>query len=163
MAGRKHKRGREGWTGYHPLRPDFEPGNDLAVTHGAYSEKIVAPAAAAVQAELQASGPQYLSEPMFGPILRLTSRAVAKSELISDHLESMPLEKQLMPPKPGTAAPVETDRKASAHAMLALSKLGLTPDTAARMARQMTGSEADIARAIADMMAEDEAEASGEA
>jgi hypothetical protein len=136
-------------------RPPFEPGNDVNVTHGGYSDALVAPEAERVRAEMQVSGPEYLREPMFGPAVRLVASDVARAERVAQYVDGLPLEEQIEPPKPGTSAPVELARKMDAHALNGLSKLGLTPDSAAKMTRQMTGSQVDIAKMMADIQEED--------
>jgi hypothetical protein len=159
MPGRKHKRGREGWTGEHPLRPPFAPGNDLSVTHGAYSPAIAGPRAERVLEELSGPGaPDYVRSPMFGPAMRLIASRVASAELAAEHLAPMPVEQQMEPPKPGTSAPIEILRKLDVAALGALSSAGLTPVSAAKMTKSLTGAQVDIAQLMADMADEDQAE-----
>ena len=165
MAGRKNRGAwRKDWTpNPNGQKPPFEPGNDLAVTHGAWSEALVSPAAEAVRAEMQVSGPEYLREPMFGPAVRLVAADVARAERVAAYVDGLPLEEQIEPPKPGTSAPVELARKMDAHALNGLSKLGLTPDSAAKMTRQVAGTQVDIARLMADIADEDAGEDAADA
>lgn len=156
MAGRKHKRGREGWTpNPNGPKPPFAPGNDLAVTHGVYSPGRVAPRAEHVLEELltpagAAQAPDMLRSPLFAPALRIAARRVAQAEMMHDHLEGMPVEEQIEPPKPGTSAPIEQLRKLDAAAQVSLAVCGLTPAAAVKMGAQMASAAPDLALLIAE-------------
>jgi hypothetical protein len=155
MAGRKSKRGREGWTGYRPPEP-FAPGNGVAVKSGVWSPARVAPRAEEVLSELlspegAAQAPDMLRSPLFTPALRIAARRVAQAEMMYDHLAGMPVEMQIEPPKPGTSAPIEQLRKLDAAAQVSLAVCGLTPAAAVKMGAQMAGAAPDIARLMADM------------
>ena len=157
MPGRRDRRGREGWTGEHPLRPPFAEGNDLAVTHGAYSAELVRPEAERVLEELIPAGaPDYLRNPMFGPAVRLAATRVAQAERVARHVASLPMDEQMEPPKPGTSAPIEMSRKMDVAALGALATVGLTPVSAAKMTKSMTGASVDIAQLMADTADEDQ-------
>ena len=159
MPGRRSRRGREGWTGEHPLRPPFEPGNDMAVTHGAYSPARVAPEAERVLDELIPEGaPDYLRNPMFGPAVRLAATRVAQAERVARHVESLPMAEQMEPPKPGTSAPIEMSRKMDVAALGALATVGLTPVSAAKMTKALTGAQVDVAQLMAGIVEEDAAQ-----
>lgn len=156
MPGRRHKRGREGWDGYKPALA-YEPGNKAAVTHGAWSEDLVKPDAERVLEELIPDGaPDYLRNPMFGPAVRLAATRVAQAERVARHVESLPMDAQMEPPKPGTSAPVEMSRKMDVAALGALATVGLTPVSAARLSKDITGATLDTAQMMMQMMAEED-------
>jgi hypothetical protein len=156
VPGRKHKRGREGWTGYNPPVP-YEPGNGAAVKHGIHSPRLVAPEAERVLDELIPDGaPEYLRNPMFGPAVRLAATRVAQAEMLARHLESMSVEEQIEPPKPGTSAPIEMSRKMDVAALGALATVGLTPVSAARLSKDITGATLDTAQVMMQMLADED-------
>lgn len=68
-------------------RPPFEPGNQLAVTHGAYSPAKVDPIAEAnVERVLQDPDLNYLHQARFRHSLWAWARAEAQVELLVDHI-----------------------------------------------------------------------------
>ena len=159
MPGRKGRKGREGWTGEHPRYAPFEPGNGVAVTHGAHSPARVAAEAERVLEEMIPAGaPDYLRQPMFGPAVRLAATRVAQAEMVARYVDSIGVEAAMEPPKPGTSAPVEMSRKMDVAALGALATVGLTPVSAARLTKDVAGAQVDIAQLMADLADEDQAE-----
>lgn len=72
-------------------RPPFEPGNDVATTHGARSERRIAPRAQAILDELVSdpSLPAYLQDPSYRGALAGLARAEAIVSLLEDHLATL--------------------------------------------------------------------------
>lgn len=156
MPGRKH---RGAWAGDWQPRPPFEPGNGLAVTHGAYSpERVDQVATRVAEALLGTEGvPQYLRDPSYGPAIVSWARAEAKAKLVADFLEGMPVEEQMMPPKAGTTAPIEVLRKLESAALTHRARLGLDPLSRARLGRDITAAKFDLAALMAQAVREDAA------
>jgi len=163
MAGRKNRGAwRKDWTpNPNGQKPPFEPGNDLAVTHGAYVDAVVVPQAVEMAEELltPAGTPDYLREPMFGPAVRRWAVAEIRAARAGEWVDQMGMEEAMTPPKPGTAPPIETVRKMEAHAGNQADKLGLTPVSHAKLIGNVAGAQVDIARLI---MAETEGMDAGE-
>lgn len=67
-------------------RPPYEPGNDVAKRHGAYSERAIAERAELVHASLIEYAP-YLDEPRFAPALARYLRAAARESLLDEHIQ----------------------------------------------------------------------------
>jgi hypothetical protein len=147
MAGRRSKAGREGWTGFKPNVP-FTAGNDVATTHGAYKDGVVVPQAVDMAEELLTpeGTPDYLRNPMFGPAVRRWAVAEVRAMKAGEWVDQMGMEAAMTPPKPGTAAPIETVRKMEAHAGNQADKLGLTPASHAKLIGNVAGAQVDVAR-----------------
>ncbi|WP_101844814.1 hypothetical protein [Zhihengliuella sp. ISTPL4] len=111
-------------------RPPFEPGNTAAVTHGAHSSGIVDPLAAEyVQAAVDAA--PYLALDRFAFALTAWARAEARCELLSRYLDRHGVQNNRGTPRMSILATLATSERAAARGRDAL---GLTPDSAARIA-----------------------------
>lgn len=68
-------------------RPPFAPGNELSVTHGAYSPRRVDPLARELVARVLASeSVAFLREPAYAPALWAWARAEAQAQLLTEYL-----------------------------------------------------------------------------
>lgn len=111
-------------------RPPAEPGNVLALVHGATSRRVVDPIAAELVAEVLADdGTAYLQEPKYAPALRAWSRAEARVLLLLAHLERVGAVDDEGSPT-GVLAAVE---RAEAAAERARGRLGLDPMSRSKM------------------------------
>jgi hypothetical protein len=159
MAGRKNRGAQsQDWqpnpNGRHE---DFQPGNSLALVHGAGSPARVNELATRLAAALLgAEGiPPYLADPSYGPAIISWARAEAKAKLVADYLEGMPVEDQMMPPKAGTTAPIEVLRKLESAALTHRARLGLDPLSRARLGRDVMSAKFDMAAIMAQISRED--------
>lgn len=137
----------QGWVPEFPgQRPPFTPGNDLAVKHGAGSPRKVDPIAAGIVIELLADeSVSYLRAPRFGAAVQAWATAEAKCGLISNWVETMPIE-EAAASKPGQTSPLELLRKWEATAQTHRSRLGLDPMSAARLGKDIAQTkQADVA------------------
>jgi hypothetical protein len=126
----------------------FEPGNEVAVKHGCYSERRIAAKAAEVHDELLDVAP-YLAEPKFLPAVLRYLQAASREALLHDHISAVVAERG-----PGAVAS-RTWEQATAAARLAArlgSDLGLDPIGHARIRSLSAGAGATEAT-LADLAA----------
>lgn len=98
MTGKPRKRAARGLV-EHPWRddpslssrPPFEPGNDVAVTHGALSPRRVAPLAAAAVERLRAVAPWAADRPAFLGSVESLAWCEAQLELVRAYLDDVGL------------------------------------------------------------------------
>lgn len=170
-------RARENWREtYRERRPDFEPGNTLAVTHGVHSERLVSPVAAMLKEQLLADPdlPEYLRQPQFahavdaycwaqGQCIKLREY-VARLELedaLTDRTETSETEDRdggsvtRRSTSRRIEAAHEVARKYEVHAASLRAKLGLDPASAAKLGRNLAAARLDIAQAMAQIDAEE--------
>jgi hypothetical protein len=76
---------------------DAEAGNELALVHGAYSERRLAPRAAQIAGELLShpDTPEWLRTPSYAPAVAAWSRAEAVVSLLWDYLAEVDLQQAL--------------------------------------------------------------------
>jgi hypothetical protein len=67
--------------------PDAAPGNLLALKHGAFSSRLIGERAGTVLAEIVQRAPHVAERPEFATAIEILARAVARSELIHEHIE----------------------------------------------------------------------------
>ncbi len=145
MAG--HLEVPDGWTPDFPgQRPPFTPGNQLAVTHGAYSSKRTDPIARRYIDELaQDPGLEYLQAPRFHAALWAWAGTMAKVELLTEWVDSMGIQDAADSDRGKTSA-LELLRKWMATAQTQAARLGLDPLSAARLGKDIAGArQADAA------------------
>jgi len=148
----------EGWTPEFPgQRPPFPAGNTLAVTHGAYSATRVDPIARRYIDELaQDDGLAYLQAPRFHAALWAWASAMAKVDLLTAWVDSMPIEQAADSDKGQTSA-LELLRKWMATAQTQAARLGLDPLSAARLGKDIAGArQADAATLLTQARAQAE-------
>lgn len=127
---------RPGWS-----RPPFEPGNVVALKHGARSPRLIEPEAAAlVDAVLADPDLAYLRAQKWRPTLENWARAQRAADRFGAYLEAMPVEKQAMPPRGGAKSPIDQWLGMVRAATGLADRLGLTPTSAARLSRDMSAS-----------------------
>ena len=128
--------------------PDFEPGNEFSVTHGAYSERRIAQKAGEVHDALLDVAP-YLAESKFLPAVLRYLQAASRESLLHGHIAAVSAGRG-----PG-AVPSRTWEQCTAAARLAsklAEDLGLTPLGHARIRSLSAGAEATEAT-LADLAA----------
>ncbi len=76
--------------------PDFEPGNQLSLKHGAYSPRVVGERAELVRAELLRLVPGLADDPESASPLALYCRAVAREELAHEAIEAGSINPRLL-------------------------------------------------------------------
>jgi len=147
-----------GWTPeFEGQRPPFHEGNELAVTHGAYSAKRTDPIARRYIDELaQDPGLEYLQAPRFHAALWAWASTMAKVELLQQWVDDMPIQQAADSDKGKTSA-LELLRKWMATAQTQAARLGLDPLSAARLGKDIAGArQADAATLLTQARAEAE-------
>lgn len=132
-----------------PRHDAFEPGNIVALRHGAYSPRAIAAKAAEVHAALLEAAP-YLDQPRFLPAANRYLEAAAREALLHAHIVAVSAEKG-----PG-GVPSRVWEQATAAARLAArlgSDLGLDPIGHARIRALSSGAEATEASLVGRLAA----------
>jgi hypothetical protein len=135
--------------GHPPRHPDFEPGNVLALTHGAQSGRAIEARAAEVHEQLLELAP-WCDRPHFLPSVSRYLQAAAREALLHSHIVRLSADKG-----PG-AVPARVWESATAATRLAhtlAGDLGLTPLGEARL-RAVAGTAAVTELSLADLMAQ---------
>lgn len=140
-------------------RPPFQPGNTLAVTHGAYSPARVDPIAQELIAGLWSDPTlEYLQAPRFARSVHQWAIAQAKVDLLSDWVDGMDIQ-QAADSDRGKTSPLELLRKWMTTAQGYAQRLGLDPLSAARLGKDIAGTrQADAATLLTRARAEAEAQ-----
>lgn len=124
-------------------RPPFPVGNEVALRHGAYSERAIAERAEQVHEELLTFAP-YLDEPRFLPAVQRYLSAAAREALLDEHIVTVCSENG-----PG-AVPARVWEQCTAAARLAAKlgdDLGLSPIGHARIRALSAGADSSEATA----------------
>ena len=132
----------------------FAPGNAVSTHHGAFSERRVAPLAQRLVEQVVADN-GYLQDPSYASALHSWGRTEARIELVSAWL----IEKGDLDPQGKVRPAADLLNRLEARAENLRSALGLTPLARARLGRDISGSQFDLARA---WQIEDEQAAEGE-
>jgi hypothetical protein len=100
MAGHSERRGS--WKADPSLstRPPFEPGNEMALVHGARSERHLTPLAERFEADLRESAP-WTARPAFAAARRAWAYAQAAAELHRRHFDKVGMYDGRGKPRPG--------------------------------------------------------------
>lgn len=149
----------EGWAPDFPgQRPPFQPGNQLALKHGAFSAARTDPIAQRFIAEIAADdNTAYLAQPRFQSQLWTWAIAAARVELLSAWIDDMSLEAATFSGK-GQVSPLELLRKWITTAQTLSARLGLDPLSAARLGKDIAqGRQADAAGLLTRLRADIEA------
>jgi hypothetical protein len=118
----------------------------------------VDPIAQALAVELLADETvAYLREPRYTAAVQAWARAEAKVALVSEYVDSMPLE-MAMNSKAGSTSPLEQLRRLEATALTHRSRLGIDPMSAAKLHKDVAATQVDIARLMAELHGSDLAE-----
>lgn len=148
-------------------RPPFEPGNPLvftarnqaAVTHGAYTPRIVGPVAQAlVDAVLADPEVAHLHRSAFRPAVEAWAYSEAQCRVLAAWVDRLGVEAASESDR-GKTSPLELLRRFEMTAMTHRGRLGLDPLSAARLGRDVAvGRAADTARIMAELHAMEQAE-----
>jgi hypothetical protein len=126
-------------------RPPFQPGNQLAVTHGAFSAARTDPIARQYITELAADPTlSYLDQPRFAAGLWQWATAQARVQLLSEWVDKMSMETSTYSGK-GQTSPLELLRKWMSTAQTYAARLGLDPLSAARLGKDVASTRVDLA------------------
>lgn len=123
--------------GHPPRHPDFEPGNELSLVHGANSPRAIAARAQEVHAELLVAAP-YLDDDKFLPAVSRYLQAAARESLLHQHIVT------LSESKGAGEVPARVWEQATAATRLAAklgSDLGLDPLGHARIRALSAGAQ----------------------
>lgn len=139
-------------------RPPFTPGNDLAVKHGAFSDRRVDPVANRYRDEvLSDPTTTYLTAPRFANQLWQWCVASARVELLTIWVDSMPVDQQTYSGK-GQVSPLELLRKWMSTLQTLSARLGLDPLSSARLGKDIaTSRQASAATMLTELRAIHEA------
>jgi hypothetical protein len=118
-------------------RPPFEPGNQVALKHGATSPAKVNPRAEAI-AEAAAVAVPYLGAADFAPALRAWARAEASLELLAEWVDQHGLLDGDGKPQPWIETLLKFERLAASHR----GRLGLDPTSRAKLERELAAGAA---------------------
>lgn len=129
-----------------PLPPPAPAGNLRAVRHGAHSPAIVEPVAQELATRIVEAA-AYLAEPRFQPSVEAWSRAEAKCALLNAYLEDHGHLDRHGRPRPAFRLLREWERRASEER----DRLGLSPVAAAKLSKDITATQFDLARAMAEL------------
>jgi hypothetical protein len=157
-------RAPEGWVPEFPgQRPPFQPGHELSMKHGAGSPRKRDPIAQALAAELLLDeSVAYLRAPRYAAAVQAWAVAEAKCALISNWVDSMPIEKAAES-KQGQTSALELLRKWETTAQNHRSRLGLDPMSAAKLGKDVAQTrQADTATALTLMREDFERSLKGE-
>lgn len=123
-----------------------EAGNVAALVHGARSLRLVDPVAVELVAEAQAELP-YLGEAKYRATLEAWGRAEARVRLLERFLET----EGLLTSEGDVRAAAAFQLQCETQAARLRSQLGLTPEAAAKIGKDVAGAQADLATIWARM------------
>lgn len=133
----------------------FKPGNMAAVKTGAYSPRIIEPLTDTVYADLTGQHPR-LRNPLYAIMVRDFARTLVRVELLEERLAGGDLDAEGNP-LPGSASLLRYRK----HLMNLADRLGLTPLANAKLGKDTTDTEVNLAR-IAAQLAQMEANDDGD-
>jgi len=154
-----HLEAPEGWVPEFPgQRPPFAPGNQLAVTHGAFSAARTDPIAQRfVQEVVTDPNTAYLAAPRFATALWGWAVTAARVELLSAWVDGMDITVATNSAR-GQTSPLELLRKWMATLQTQSARMGLDPLSAARLGKDVAqGRQADAAGELTRLRAAHEA------
>jgi hypothetical protein len=106
------------------------PGNTRAVSHGAFSERLVGPIAEEIlEAVVELCAGLPAEQPGFAAARALLARKLARLSMVSQHLDSNGYMNQRGNPRPSVKLELELLRSVE----VTLAALGLTPSAAAKL------------------------------
>ncbi|GAA2548140.1 hypothetical protein [Pseudonocardia hydrocarbonoxydans] len=128
--------------------PPFEPGNEAALRHGAYSPRRVDPLAAELAAgALDDPDLAHLTAPGYRPAVWAWARAEAQVQLLAEHVERIGLD---FGDHAVSAAHTALDR-AERRAERSRRALGLDPLARARLGRDHAAARVDVVEVLTRM------------
>lgn len=124
-------------TPYQRTHPPFEPGNTVAVSHGAGSPRIVEPLASELVTTTVEAAP-FLDQPSFHPALKAWARAEARCALLAAYLDEHGLLDEQGQPRPATKLMTQMENLA----LKQRARLGLDAASRAGIEASLTSSAA---------------------
>jgi hypothetical protein len=149
MAGRPNKGKWKDDPDRQPLGDKLQPwapGNVVALTHGAESERMVAPVAARLVEQATADAP-YLTEPKYTATLEAWSRAEARVVLLEEWLS----QEGLLTDEGDVRRAAEFQLRCERHAAMLREQLGLTPLARARLGRDVSSAQVNLGTIWAEL------------
>jgi hypothetical protein len=136
-------------------RSPFQPGNSLAVTHGAYSKTRTDPIARRFIEEVYADpATAFLNAHRYSAMLWQWAVLMAQCELISAAMDGMTFEEASESDR-GKTSPMDLLTRFSGKALALADRLGLTPRSYAALGKTITSTQRDLASLLSDPMATD--------
>jgi hypothetical protein len=133
--------------------PDFEPGEaNIAATHGANSERVIAERAKIVNTTLLEAAP-WLAEDRFLPAVSLYLRSAARSSLLDEYVDRIAAETGI---EHVPARTIEQAIAASNRAFKQAEALGITPAGFNKL-KLLAAGAAGAEQSLADLAAKGEA------
>lgn len=157
MAGSGITPGRRWQPEFDRQRPPFEPGNELAVKHGAFSDKRTDPIANRFLDEVMSDPTTtYLTAPRFANQLWQWCVASARVQLLSEWVDGMTMAAAAESGK-GQVSPLELLRKWMSTLQTLSARLGLDPLSSARLGKDVAQSrQASAATVLTELRAKHE-------
>jgi hypothetical protein len=126
-------------------RPPFQPGNQLAVTHGAYSTERTDPIAQRyIQEVCSDPATSYLRSPAYHAMLWQWGVLMAQCELITVHMASMTFEERTNSDR-GKTSPMDLYTRFSGRALALAKEMGFTPRSRAGLGKDVASTQVDLA------------------
>ena len=141
--------------GHAPRHEDFAPGNEVAVKHGARSDRLVRPRALEIAADLAADDalPDYLRQATYRPALLAYATTLARAERVQVWLEATAPEHGV--PELDEAGDVRGAtrllERLEGSAARQRQELGLTPLSRARLGKDVAVAQVSLAQIWSDM------------
>lgn len=133
---------------YRPARgytwEPFKPGHTLSMRHGAYSPRRVDPVAAEL-VEYAVEVAPYLADPGYALALHAWADAEARAQLLRAYVDEHGLLDEKGRPRPCVGDLHRFERRAAE----ARTRLGLDPLSRAKLGKDVTGAQVDLARLMA--------------
>lgn len=141
----------EDWTpDFEGQRPPFQPGNQLAVTHGAYSATRRDPIARRYLEEVYSDpATSYLSSPAYHATLWLWATLMAQCELITEAMAGMSFEEASESDR-GKTSPMDLLTRFSGRALALAKEMGFTPRSRASLGKTVASTKVDLANLLSD-------------
>ena len=139
----------EGWTPDFPgQRPPFQPGNQMAVKHGAHSPYRVDPLAHQFRDEILSSPDMaYLTKPQYQATFWSYCRTAARVQLLEDYVDAMSMHEATRSDKGQTSA-LELLRKWTATLTTLAARMGLDPLSYAKLGKDVVSTQVDLAKLL---------------
>jgi hypothetical protein len=131
-------------------RPPFQPGNQLAIKHGANSPYRVDPLAHQFRDEILSSPDmQYLTKPQYAATFWSYCRTAARVQLLEDYVDAMSMTEATRSDKGQTSA-LELLRKWTATLITLAARMGLDPLSYAKLGKDVVSTQVDLAKLLSD-------------
>jgi len=141
----------EPWTPeFEGQRPPFQPGNQMAVKHGAFTPARINPVAEQIIAGIHADDDlSILRMPAFQYGLWAYATAAARVLRLEEWVDSMPIQ-QAADSDRGKTSPLELLRKWQTYMDNKAARLGLDPISYAKLHKTVASTKVDLARLLSE-------------